>query len=1421
MSSERVNWPPSLRRVTPLEKRSSPLLGFGLEHAPFVAMYGAALKHCFDTAGEPHAAAMAHIASLKEDPSSLIPEEGDIFSEKIDIDDIPVPHEYMPNFWSLLFVVVVLLAHVFLFFLQRWWIKSRALVKYRVPGDRQYRVGGYALVEPLAHQGVPLIIQIEEAADWSDRMTFKYQRQVFEIETESDGSQMIVPLRYPLDLTLDEYVNSEGLRSEALTQSAKAKYGPNNVNVPQPTFMGVFRKQILGPVPVFQMFCTMLWLLDEYWNYAFFSLAMILMFEASTAFGRVKSVTTLGTMKTKPSSVFIYREKWLKMSSEDLLPGDIFSLSQVAGGGDDDTASGTDAPAPDQASDGAVPCDALILSGQAVCNEATLTGESTPMMKEAIHVDSSVGAHALDIESDHRTHTLYSGTSLMQVTPAEGGGAVAKISAPPDGGCVCYCLRTGFASSQGKLLQMIEYSSEQVSGDKKETLALFTVLLLFALCSSGYVLRKGLLEGKRTQYELVLRCVLILTSVVPPELPMQAAVAVNTALMSLWKAQVFCTEPFRIPYAGKVSIALFDKTGTLTTDQLVTAGCVPFASSSSSSPETSEPKPLERKLTQFGIDATLVLATCHSLVDVRGNLVGDPIETAALKQLPYTYTPKDQTARPKDDDATIRPSGRVLHRYHFMSALQRMSSLVRVTGGGSGGSHVRIMVKGSPEAVALLCDNVPPSFKETYRSLAENGMRILALAHRRLSEDEEKSLGSNGSARWPAREDVESGLTFLGFIAFNCPVRRDSAKVVRELKAGSIRVIMVTGDAALTALYIAGQVSISPLKDSEEAHGRPALLLKPGEDENEAPVWTRAHRSDGGGDDETIPFVAKEVPALAVKYHLVMTGKGLASAANADAGVWNVVEYVDVYARMTPNDKERVIRALKHRGKHVLMCGDGANDVGALKQAHVGLALLSGFGSANTAGAEGKQAHEESEAERKSRLAVAAVKRQERQKAMAEDMKNDKAELAALQKQYFQEEYERLDAEGASFASFKAVKAAIARVMEERKRRMKERQKKFGVAGVGSGIAAQAAFIASDMGNDGGNMTEVPIVKLGDASVAAPFTSKLPSIHSTVDIIRQGCCTLVGTIQNMQILALNCIIAAYSLAALFLDNVRFGEAQLIASGMLLSIAGLSYSYSRPVQQLSSVRPIASIFHPAISISTLGQAAIHLACMVYAVQLTQAAQTGDETVPTAFDIGSFWKEVFAQASSESPKRPFVPSLLNTVVFLVETTQQVSVMAVNYKGRPFMLAMTENTAMMWSLFTCCCITFVCAFEVFPEFNGLLRLVSLPSDDFRYRILAVMAVSVFGSFLWDRLITLIFAPRLVFAGYRDAWNALPEAKELMRSVMIAAYWVVVLGLASTGMGILALGAGWYLFRKIFPKPPPKVNEYPSLSGPQCTLM
>ena len=68
-----------------------------------------------------------------------------------------------------------------------------------------------------------------------------------------------------------------------------------------------------------------------------------------------------------------------------------------------------------------------------------------------------------------------------------------------------------------------------------------------------------------------------------------------------------------------------------------------------------------------------------------------------------------------------------------------------------------------------------------------------------------------------------------------------------------------------------------------------------------------------------------------------------------DDKVWDHVDQICIFARMSPQGKARVIRSMQTRqGHNVFMCGDGGNDVGALKQADVGLALLSGYGNTNT-----------------------------------------------------------------------------------------------------------------------------------------------------------------------------------------------------------------------------------------------------------------------------------------------------------------------------------------------------------------------------------------------------------------------------------------------------------------------------------------
>ena len=787
-----VQIPSSLRIVKPLEKRST-LLGVGFEHALFACFYAIALYYCFQTAGVPRFRTLSRISELREQllsvnqtsrpPVPLLGLEAEYTLE--DLDRIPVPNDLLPDFWALLVLTVVFILHALLWFVQRWWIPALVAIKYRATPDGLLHLGHYAYIQPKEHQGAAAIVKMNKSTMANSVCCFTFQRQQYDVKACHSGAQVVEPLAFPVGLPLKEYAAMNGFSNHRQLEFARDRFGTNDLNLPCPSFRETFLNQILGPVPVFQMFCTCLWLLDEYWNYAIFSLFMIFMFEATTAFGRVKSVATLRGMKIQSRKLFAYRcNEWQSIDSEQLLPGDIFSLCTSQKG------------CSHSENDDTIPCDALILKGRAVVNESTLTGESTPTVKEAVEL---CGDDLLDMDSCHRMHVLFSGTSLLQVSVSPNceeqnqEHSIVRCP-PPDSGCVCYCLRTGFSSSQGKLLRMIENSSEQVRGDVKETLALFSILLTFALCSSAYVLYQGLIDGKRTQYELVLRCVLILTSVVPPELPMQAALAVNTALMSLWKAQVFCTEPFRIPYAGKVDTVLLDKTGTITSDQLMAVGVSSCDASGLNSSLQDSLIPMK----DAGIDIKYVLAGCHSIVDIDGKLVGDPIETSALKAINWCYRSDLETAwqntlekgnksRKDTLENPVTPPRtaarvKIFHRYHFLSALQRMSVIAEV-GDGTSPKQLRVLTKGSPEAISKLCKSIPDEFKFMYQSLAENGMRVLALAGRELTDHERsevQSAAANG--KWPQREKMEQNMNFVGMVAFSCLLRRDSTKVVSELK---------------------------------------------------------------------------------------------------------------------------------------------------------------------------------------------------------------------------------------------------------------------------------------------------------------------------------------------------------------------------------------------------------------------------------------------------------------------------------------------------------------------------------------------------------------------------------------------------------------------------------------------------------------
>ncbi|XP_062868539.1 polyamine-transporting ATPase 13A3 isoform X2 [Trichomycterus rosablanca] len=724
--------------------------------------------------------------------------------------------------------------------------------------------------------------------------------------------------------------HSQGL-SQDQQEYRKLFFGKNEIEVKVPSLFKLLIKEVLNPFYIFQLFSVILWCADEYYYYAMAIMLMSIISVATSLYTIKKQYITLHDMVATHSivrvSVCRANNEIEEALSTDLVPGDVMVIPS----------NGT-----------IMPCDAVLISGTCIVNESMLTGESVPVTKTNLP-NPSLGDKGSDEDEvynidEHKRHTLFCGTNVIQTRFYSGELVKAVV------------VRTGFSTAKGQLIRSILYPKP--TDFKLYRDAYMFLLCLVAVAGIGFVYSIVLsVMNKVPAKTIVIESLDIITITVPPALPAAMTAGIVYAQRRLRKLGIFCISPQRINICGQLNLICFDKTGTLTEDGLDLWGVQRVDNASF---HLTEENAYKESLVKTYFVACM--ATCHSLTKIEGQLSGDPLDLKMFEATGWILeeaTEEETSLHERIMPTVVRPPKQLLpepamspeqdmelyelsasyeigivRQFPFSSALQRMCVVARLLGE----KRMDAYLKGAPEVVASLCkkETVPQDFAEVLEHYTKQGFRVIALAHRRLESKLTWHKVQNIN-----RDHIESNMEFLGLIIMQNKLKPETPRVLEVLSRANIRTVMVTGDNMLTAISVARDCGMIPPQDRVII----ADALPPKDGRAARINWRYADNPKNSSklaQMEIVDINVEDNPEeqRLEKYHFAMSGKSFAVITEHFQDLLpKLVLHGTVFARMAPDQKTQLVEALQSVDYFVGMCGDGANDCGALKRAHGGISL--------------------------------------------------------------------------------------------------------------------------------------------------------------------------------------------------------------------------------------------------------------------------------------------------------------------------------------------------------------------------------------------------------------------------------------------------------------------------------------------------
>ena len=537
-------------------------------------------------------------------------------------------------------------------------------------------------------------------------------------------------------------------------------------------------------------------------------------------------------------------------------------------------------------SDELVPGDLIRLeAGDRVPADARLLEAADLGVREAaLTGESDAVFKRAELLLDEAAPVLERQNCLFQGTEVVRGRGVAVVTA------------TGMATELGQIATLINTAGGESTPLQERLDGLAKVLVGSSLALVAVVVGLGLLLGQ-DPLNLLEISLSMAVAIVPEGLPAVITVTLAIGTQRMVRKAALIRRLPAVEALGSVTVICSDKTGTLTQNRQVVQelrigteavavsgqGYVPtgaFTATALTAPSgavAGSQAGLQELLLQAGVLCSD--AELRQDGEGRWEVLGDPTEGALVVV----------AGKADFDDFAVRQRYPRQAEIPFSSERQLMAvwvddpdgSLQAPLGGAAQGSHQVLISKGAPEVIIANCS----------RWVDGSGVVPLSGDQRQWWLDQAQGLAASGlrvlafacAPNHPSPEQDLSGQVLLGLMAQLDPARPEVTQAVSVCRGAGIRPVMITGDHPLTAKAIGAGIGLTTL-DGEVVLGR---------------------ELEACSDEELRAVVAR----------------------------------CSVYARVPPEQKLRIVKALQANGQVVAMTGDGVNDAPALKQAHIGVAM--------------------------------------------------------------------------------------------------------------------------------------------------------------------------------------------------------------------------------------------------------------------------------------------------------------------------------------------------------------------------------------------------------------------------------------------------------------------------------------------------